>query len=118
MAAKTQANKPTKIPHFKTYQDEAEFWDHHSPEDFPNDFEEVDVEFVSSLARSNADKDERTRLLAALAGLSDEERQAFTLVLLGLSASEVAKVMNWDAARCQRHMRRARERLAGLEHGR
>lgn len=36
-----------KVPKFKTLHDEAEFWDEHSPLDYPSEFEEVeDVRFV------------------------------------------------------------------------
>lgn len=41
--------KGTKIPKFKNVAQEAEFWDAHSPEDFPGEFETVEVEFKKPL---------------------------------------------------------------------
>jgi hypothetical protein len=34
-----------RIPKFKTYEEQAHFWDTHSSEDFPNDFKPVSVKF-------------------------------------------------------------------------
>ncbi len=34
-----------RIPKFSTYEEEARFWDTHSPEDFPEEFKEVKVRF-------------------------------------------------------------------------
>jgi hypothetical protein len=36
--------KISKIPKFKTYEEEALFWDTHSSEDFPEEFEIVQVQ--------------------------------------------------------------------------
>ena len=37
--------KKTKIPKFKTYGDEAHFWDTHNVTDFENETEDVDIIF-------------------------------------------------------------------------
>jgi len=34
-----------RIPKFSTYEEEARFWDTHSPEDFHEEFKEVKVKF-------------------------------------------------------------------------
>ena len=39
----TSKKKISKIPKFKTYEEEALFWDSHSSEDFPDEFETVQV---------------------------------------------------------------------------
>lgn len=56
--AKADREKPTtkqaksRIPHFKTVQEEAEFWDTHSLADFEDELEEVsDVQFVVTRAK-------------------------------------------------------------------
>jgi hypothetical protein len=40
----------TKIPDFKSREEEAEFWQTHSPLDFPDEFEEVEVKVKRPLA--------------------------------------------------------------------
>ncbi len=41
--------KKKSIPHFKTMEQEADFWDHHSPLDY--DFRPTRVEFLSKLKK-------------------------------------------------------------------
>jgi len=38
----------SKIPEFKTILEESDFWDTHSPLEFPDEFTEVDVIFVDA----------------------------------------------------------------------
>ena len=40
-----------KVPKFKTAEEEAEFWESHSPLDFPGEFEEVKEPIVDRRAR-------------------------------------------------------------------
>ena len=43
----TQQHTKSRIPHFKTIEEEAEFWDTHSTTEFEDEFEPVeDVKFV------------------------------------------------------------------------
>lgn len=43
----------SRIPHFKTVQEEADFWDTHSLADFEDELEEVsDVQFVVTRAKT------------------------------------------------------------------
>lgn len=37
--------KKSKIPKFKTYEEEAKFWDTHSVTDFEDETEDVDIVF-------------------------------------------------------------------------
>lgn len=106
--------KAQQLPRFKSYEEEAEFWDTHSPEDFPNEFEDVEVEFVSAYARREITPEERRNLVRALSGLREPERQALTLMLLGLSASEIARVMGWSAKDTERVLDDARKRIAAF----
>ena len=46
MAKKTTTSR---IPKFKTYDEEAVFWDTHSSEDFPEEFKPVKVKFRKPL---------------------------------------------------------------------
>ena len=45
--AKLQTTK--RIPQFRTYEEEARFWDTHSPEEFPEEFETAEVRFRQPL---------------------------------------------------------------------
>lgn len=105
---KTQ--KPlSRIPKFKSYEEEADFWDTHSPEDFPGEFEEVDVTFARPLEIVRV-RDWRKTLAGALAGLSPDQRQALALNMLGLRPEDVASVLGWTPAKCRKAIREARQR--------
>ena len=40
----TPSSEPVKsVPHFESTQVAAEFWDEHSPLDFPDEFEEAEI---------------------------------------------------------------------------
>ena len=39
----------SKIPEFRSIEEEAEFWDTHDSEEFADEFEKVDVKFADSL---------------------------------------------------------------------
>ncbi len=41
----TKKQSAGHIPKFKSYEEEADFWDKHSSEEFPDDFEPVQVKF-------------------------------------------------------------------------
>ncbi len=41
MSTVTKARKPSQIPEFEDEAEAAAFWDTHSPEDLPEEFEEV-----------------------------------------------------------------------------
>src|SRR6266849_5358955 len=54
--AKTEQQTPplakqpkSRIPHFKTIEDEAAYWESHSPLDYPEEFQEVAVKVERSL---------------------------------------------------------------------
>ena len=40
-----------KLPRFKSEQEMADFWDNHSPLDYPDDFREVEVRFSRPLIK-------------------------------------------------------------------
>ena len=42
---------PTRLPGFTTAEEAVAFWDAHSPEDFPDDLEEVEVTFSRPLMK-------------------------------------------------------------------
>lgn len=44
-----QENSHSRIPKFNTPEEAGTFWDTHSPEDFPEEFEEVQVKFSRPL---------------------------------------------------------------------
>lgn len=50
MAQQKEA-QPTRIPKFNTPEEAGEFWDTHSPEDFPEQFKEVQVKFSRPLIK-------------------------------------------------------------------
>jgi len=104
---------PKRIPDFNSYEDEAEFWDTHSPEDFPDEFEEVNVTFAHPLEIVRI-RDWRKVLVNHLSGLSDDQRQALALSMLGLSPVEIARVTGWTATDCQKALRAARRKTRGL----
>ena len=49
MTAKEQANK-SRIPEFKSREEEAEFWDTHDTTDFEDEFKPVKVRFAKKLS--------------------------------------------------------------------
>lgn len=49
----TMVKKVSKIPEFKTVEEEAFFWDAHSPSDFPDEWEDVTDKVQFSFKRTN-----------------------------------------------------------------
>ncbi|MCL4545463.1 MAG: BrnA antitoxin family protein [Chloroflexi bacterium] len=47
----TKEREPSQLPKFKDEQALATFWDTHSPEDFPEEFEEVQATFSRPLIK-------------------------------------------------------------------
>lgn len=47
----TAERKPTHLPKFKDETEAAAFWDTHSPEEFPDEFEDVQVRFSKPLIK-------------------------------------------------------------------
>lgn len=47
----TEERKPSRLPRFKSEEEAAAFWDTHSPEDFPEEFEPVEVKFSRPLIK-------------------------------------------------------------------
>lgn len=45
------AHKASKLPHFDNETEAGAFWDTHSPEDFPDDFREVQAFFTRPLIK-------------------------------------------------------------------
>ena len=43
--------EPRKAPHFSDEQEAGEFWDTHSPLDYPGEFKEVEVKFSRPLVK-------------------------------------------------------------------
>ena len=105
--------KPKRVPKFKTYGEEAAFWDAHSPEEFPEEFEDVEAEFLW-LVKGEGGLQGRRELVNVLSGLADDERQALAMVLLGLTAGEISKVTGWSENQCRRALDRARQRAGRL----
>jgi DNA-directed RNA polymerase specialized sigma24 family protein len=108
----TQPPKPSLIPEFKTYEEEAEFWDTHSPLDFPDEFEEVnDIVFIRPLkiTRESA----REEFVQAVAALPEEQRQVLAFSLLGMSVQEISSIMGWSPSKSKRVIREAK-RLANV----
>lgn len=113
MKAAEKQKPPNRIPDFNSYEEEAEFWDTHSPEDFPDEFEEVEMTFAHPLEIVRV-RDWRKILVDALSGLPEVQRQALALDMLGLSAAEIARVTGWSATDCQKALRAARRKTRGL----
>jgi hypothetical protein len=106
----TKASKPAKVPRFSTYEEEAEFWDAHSPEEFADDFEDVTVDFAGEMLRKRAEILGRTRLVEELAKFSEPDREAVALILLGLDDNEISKVIRWKPSDARR-LRGLRKKL-------
>ena len=116
MTSTTEHKGSPRIPRFKSYEEEADFWDHNSPEDFPHEFEDMDVEFVPSASGQTLSPEDRRKLIKTLSGLSDAERQALALMLLGLGASEITRIMGWSADQAKQALNDARRRMANLSY--
>jgi len=96
-----------------SYEEEADFWDTFSPEDFPDEFEEVNVTFAKPLEIVRV-KNYRESLVATLAKLSEGGRQVLALNVLGLYPDEIAQVIVCSAAETQKTLRAARRKTRGL----
>jgi DNA-directed RNA polymerase specialized sigma24 family protein len=109
----TKKMRPSPIPEFQSYEEEAEFWDTHSPEDFPDEFEDApDITFATPL--EIVWESDRGDLISALAELGESERQVVTLSMLGLYPDEIARVMGWSTTDCQKALRAARRKARTL----
>ena len=112
MKAKTRSKPkpPDRIPEFKSYEEEAGFWDTFSPEDFPDEFEDApDITFANPVEIVHV-KDWRRTLVDRLARLDDNQRQAIALSMLGLYPDEIARIMGWSAEEAQKALRSAKRR--------
>lgn len=49
--AERRPGEPGKLPRFPSAREAGEFWDTHSPEDYPDQFEEVQVRFARPLIK-------------------------------------------------------------------
>ena len=78
---KTRPEKPKKIPRFKSSEEEAEFWDSHSPLDY-GEWEEEELEAARSLAH----------VLAVRLDGRTVKRLAATARKKGLGASTLARM--------------------------
>lgn len=47
--SKSRKMKKSRVPEFKSYQEEAKFWDTHDTEEFADEWEEVKVKFARPL---------------------------------------------------------------------
>jgi DNA-directed RNA polymerase specialized sigma24 family protein len=109
MKAQGKQNPPKRIPEFATYEEEAEFWDKFSPEDFPNEFEDIDVSFAKPLEVVRV-KNWRKALVVALSKLSLQERDVLSLSMLGLSEAQISRVTGYSASYCHKNLREARRK--------
>lgn len=50
MTNQQEANRPSRIPTFESYQEEAEFWDTHDTTDFEDEFRPVKVRVAKNLS--------------------------------------------------------------------
>ena len=51
MSSVPKPRRPSQLPKFKDEAEAAAFWDTHSPEDFPEEFEDVQVRFSRPLVK-------------------------------------------------------------------
>jgi len=70
----TDQKKKSRIPEFKSIEEEAEFWDTHSLADYEDEFKPVRVKFASSLSepvsfRLDAETLDRLRSIARDMGI-------------------------------------------------
>lgn len=107
MKTRTKRTSPT-IPAFRSHEEEAEFWDTHSPLDFPEEFEDVDVKFATPLQILRGDT---LQIVEALSGVPDDEREAIALMLLGLKSEEIARVTGWTSEETRKTLGKARRRM-------
>ena len=105
--------KPTRgvrqIPEFNSYEEEANFWDTHSPLDFPDEFEAVEMTIARPVEIVRV-KDWRKTLVDSLARLTDDQRQAIALSMLRLYPDEIAQVMGWSVTEAKKALRAAKQR--------
>ena len=113
MRAKQSPKVPSQIPEFRSYEEEAEFWDTHSPWDFPGEFEEVNVTFAHPLEIVRV-KNWHESLTNALAKLAEGERQVFSLNMLGLTDAQITRVTGYSPIECQKALRAARRKTRSL----
>lgn len=85
--------KKTKIPKFKTYEEEARFWDTHNVTDFDNETENVDIVFELSEPRSE------TLMVRLQKDFKDKLEQAARRK--GLNVSTLARM--WLMEKLQTH---------------
>lgn len=85
--------KKTKIPKFKTYEEEARFWDTHNVTDFDNETENVDIVFELSRPRSE------TLMVRLQKDFKDKLEQAARSK--GLNVSTLARM--WLMEKLQTH---------------
>jgi hypothetical protein len=85
-----QRRNKTSIPEFRSYEEEATFWDTHSPLDFPDDFNEVvtDVLIVPSLSDIPPGSPARKRFIQRMQLLEPAQQLRVALYLLGFSERE------------------------------
>jgi predicted RNA polymerase sigma factor len=89
-----QRQPASTIPKFRTHEEQADFWDTHSPEDFPGEFEEVDdVIIVPDIADIPPGSPARKRFISRLAELPPDKRLAVALFMLGMDKREIARIV-------------------------
>lgn len=104
-----------RIPRFKSYEEEADFWDTHSPEDFPEEFEEIKVEFAEPvLVTGELEVEQYERLIEVWSRLSDAQRLVLCLDSCSLSAAEAAAMLGWTSERYLSVLSEARKRIRSL----
>jgi len=113
MKAKETQDPPKRIPEFASYEEQADFWDKYSPEDFPDEFEDADITFASPLEIVRV-RNWRDTLADALANLPDGQRQVLSLSILGLNDAQIARIMGYSPAQCQKALRAARRKARAI----
>lgn len=69
----TKERKISKLPEFKSEEEAAAFWDTHSPEDFPEEFEPVKVGFARPLIKRGLTVKLSEETIAKLKQLGEEQ---------------------------------------------
>jgi DNA-directed RNA polymerase specialized sigma24 family protein len=110
-----RAKSMSQIPKFDSYEQEADFWDTHSPEDFPGEFKQVAITFgPPPLVKRLSKRSERQEVVSLLSSLSDDERQVLALELLGFTVVEIRDILGLSPSDSQKLVRRMRRRARSL----
>ena len=85
-------NKKKIAPHFKTLEQEAKFWDHHSPLDY--DFRPVHVEFSPRLRKRLISIRVHESLLQAIKQLAAKRRVPYQSLIHSLLEKTISRELH------------------------